>query len=30
VVTAPGTANDDALARWVGLGANFARTLPPK
>lgn len=30
VVTAPGTANDDALARWVGLGAKFARTLPPK
>jgi hypothetical protein len=30
VVTAPGLARDDALARWVGLGAAFAATLPPK
>ncbi len=30
VVTAKGVADDDALARWVGAGAAFAATLPPK
>ena len=30
VVTARGLASDDALARWVGLGAAFAAALPPK
>ncbi len=30
VVTAKGVAGDEALARWVGAGAAFAATLPPK
>ncbi len=30
VVTAKGLAADEALKRWVGAGAAFAATLPPK
>jgi len=30
VVTAKGLATGDALKRWVGAGAAFAATLPPK
>jgi hypothetical protein len=30
VVDAAGIATDEALKRWVGMGAAFAATLPPK
>jgi hypothetical protein len=29
-VGADGVAGDAALARWVGIGLAFARSLPPK
>jgi hypothetical protein len=29
-VEAEGVASDDALRRWVGIGVDYARSLPPK
>jgi len=30
VVAGPSVADDDALARWVNAGADYALSLPPK
>ena len=29
-VTSVEVADDDALARWIGIGTSYAATLPPK